>query len=380
MATYRPIFTKLWKDPDFEEYTAEQKLIFLYLCTNENTTQSGIYQITLKTISNDTSIPMSKLNELINHQNSTENIIIPFNLKNVYYDLSTKTIFIRNFLIYNKGKGGRPELLHQAILNDNKYIKTSLWSLFINQYPEFKDLQPYNNLVPTLCQPCANLTTTLPNPNPNPIPNPIPNPNPNHTLAQPCANVVPTLQQGNKEKKEDNNNLDFCFKKLTKDNYIKLLSAKIQILDWNELFVRFFREVKPDIDKELILQHLILWAYKGKSKITNPLSILKVIYSKIQMGELTTDILSKSDLYEQIGEFYDPVYEKMKKEQKERESSQEYKEYRIRHEKEQEELFRKAEEEQKLNPVSYNPEALVLVEKMKLEYGRNINESNIATG
>lgn len=173
------------------------------------------------------------------------------------------------------------------------------------------------------------------------------------------------------EKKEGvNNNLDSYFKKLTKENYIKLLSAKIQILDWEEVFIRFFREVKSDIDKELPIQHLVLWAYKGKNKITNPLSALKVIYGKLQMGELTTNILSKSDLYEQIGEWYDPVYEKMKQEQKERESSQEYKDYVIQYKIDEKKAMDKAEKERKENPVIYNPELMDIFHDLEEKYNR----------
>ncbi len=173
----------------------------------------------------------------------------------------------------------------------------------------------------------------------------------------------------NNLKKEDFLDLDSCFKKLTKENYIKLLSAKIQILDWNELLCRIYRDIKPS-DMELIMQHLVLWVYNGKSKITNPLSTLKVIHSKIQMGELTIDVLDKTNLYEQIGEYYDPVHEKMKQEQKERELSQEYKDYVIQYKKDEKEAMEKAEEERKANPIIYNPEIKDLFHNLELKYNR----------
>ncbi len=49
MAKYRMVHTEFWDDPKVvEELTPEDKFFFLYLLTNANTTQIGIYQITKK--------------------------------------------------------------------------------------------------------------------------------------------------------------------------------------------------------------------------------------------------------------------------------------------------------------------------------------------
>jgi len=131
MAKYRPLYTKIWKDPDFLEYTPEQKLLFIYFCTNDSTTDSGIYSISFKTISLETGL----------QKDNVENALLKNEMKNILYDNSNKYIFIKNFHIYNKG--GNPALLKKAIANDYKTSKkTFLWKAFIELYPEFSlDIQ-----------------------------------------------------------------------------------------------------------------------------------------------------------------------------------------------------------------------------------------------
>ena len=49
MAIYRHVHVEFWKDPKvLEELTPEDKLFFIYLLTNPNTTQIGVYKITKK--------------------------------------------------------------------------------------------------------------------------------------------------------------------------------------------------------------------------------------------------------------------------------------------------------------------------------------------
>jgi len=50
MAKQRIVQTKFWSDPFIQELSIEDKLIYLYLITNERTSICGIYEITTKTI------------------------------------------------------------------------------------------------------------------------------------------------------------------------------------------------------------------------------------------------------------------------------------------------------------------------------------------
>lgn len=156
MARYRPIHVKIWSDPDFENYTKDQKLIFLYLITNEHTTESGIYPVTPKTISQRTDIQMAAVEKAFQ-----------VGFKNVTYDQETGCVFIHNFIRYKSG--GRPDLLEKSIQQDAKTTQTPLWALFITLYPEYDltaipylnsiynntsiYIERFTNRLPTVCQP-----------------------------------------------------------------------------------------------------------------------------------------------------------------------------------------------------------------------------------
>ena len=56
MSKLRSVNTAFWSDPYIEELDVNQKLLFLYLITNEKTNMLGIYEATIKKISFETSI------------------------------------------------------------------------------------------------------------------------------------------------------------------------------------------------------------------------------------------------------------------------------------------------------------------------------------
>ena len=123
MANYRPLFVGIWKDSDFQMYHKDKKLIFIYLCSNPATTESGIYPITPKTISDDTGVSVKKVEKYLSE------------MKNIKYDFDHHTVFIVEFLRYN-GRG-RPELVEIALASN--YLLTikspGLWKLFKDRYP-----------------------------------------------------------------------------------------------------------------------------------------------------------------------------------------------------------------------------------------------------
>lgn len=126
MAKYRPIQIRIWKDPDFEKYNANMKLMFIYLCTNTLTTESGIYAISTKTISQDTGI-----------REKTIIKILSSGFKNVIYDFTNNCVFIKNFLKYSVG--GNPELIKKSVKNNYEEFNTPLWNEFIEKYPEYSN-------------------------------------------------------------------------------------------------------------------------------------------------------------------------------------------------------------------------------------------------
>jgi len=113
MANYRPILVQIWKDPDFQEFTISEKLIFIYLFTNESVSESGVYRLTFKTIKNITDVPIPTIERAI-----TETF-----KKRIVYDQENSIIWVKNFLRYNGH--GKPTLLIRSILNDYKASKKS---------------------------------------------------------------------------------------------------------------------------------------------------------------------------------------------------------------------------------------------------------------
>lgn len=123
MAKYRPIQIRIWKDPSFQNYKPNMKLIFIYLCTNESTTESGIYAISTKTINQETGIPEPTVKKLLSN-----------GFKNIAYDFKNSCVFVKNFLKYSVG--GRDDLIKKSIQNNYKEFDTPLWNEFIEKYPE----------------------------------------------------------------------------------------------------------------------------------------------------------------------------------------------------------------------------------------------------
>jgi len=150
MAKYRPIYTKIWRDPDFQDYTPEQKIIFIYLCTSDSVTESGIYPISFTSIANDTGVEKELVKSCLEENK----------LKNVLYDCENRYVFVRNIRRYHTG--GRPELLKRSIANDYKLMRSTwLWFEFVKQYPEFNDI--ITNHFLTVEQPLANVEQPLAN-------------------------------------------------------------------------------------------------------------------------------------------------------------------------------------------------------------------------
>ena len=78
-------------------------MIFLYLVTNTETTESGIYSITPKKIASRTGLSPQKVEKVLGNGN----------LKNISYDYERKCVFVHNFLRYNRR--GRPDIIQKSI-------------------------------------------------------------------------------------------------------------------------------------------------------------------------------------------------------------------------------------------------------------------------
>jgi DnaD/phage-associated family protein len=143
MAKFRAIYRSIWKDPAFQLYSPEGKLLFIYLCTCESTTESGIYPITQPTMSNETGISLPTVTKLLDN-----------GLRNVTYDIDNYCVFVKRFRIYNAG--GKPDLIKKSILHDfNVTPRTKLWEEFIKLYPIYAEdllnlMKQFTNGCPTI--------------------------------------------------------------------------------------------------------------------------------------------------------------------------------------------------------------------------------------
>ncbi|SEQ22749.1 DnaD and phage-associated domain-containing protein [Virgibacillus subterraneus] len=101
MAKFRMVHTEFWDDPKVvEEMSPEDKYFFLYLLTNSNTTQIGIYQITKKQMAFDTGYSIDTINSLLDRFIRHHKIIA--------YNPDTREVAIKNWGKYNLNRGGKP--------------------------------------------------------------------------------------------------------------------------------------------------------------------------------------------------------------------------------------------------------------------------------
>lgn len=92
MAIFRKVEVKFWSDSFVESLTPEQKYFYLYLMTNEKTTQCGIYEISIRKMSIDTGYNQETIQKLIEFFSEK---------KKIRYSNATNEICLRNWLKYN---------------------------------------------------------------------------------------------------------------------------------------------------------------------------------------------------------------------------------------------------------------------------------------
>ena len=118
MAIYRHVHVEFWKDPKvLEELTPEDKLFFIYLLTNPNTTQIGVYKITKKQIAFELGYSIESVNALMDRFINNYGFI--------KYNNDTREIAIKNWGKYNLNKLGKPmiDCIKSELKNVNdKYL------------------------------------------------------------------------------------------------------------------------------------------------------------------------------------------------------------------------------------------------------------------
>mgnify|MGYP001134485774 CR=1 FL=1 len=139
MAKFRHVQISFWQDPKvLEEMTPEDKYFYIYLLTNPNTTQIGVYQVTKKQIMFEIGYSIESVNSLIERFQNMHKLI--------KYNPNTREIAILNWGKYNLIKGGKPILdCVQKELNEVKDI--SLLSDMVDKIPNESIRQLFYNRI-----------------------------------------------------------------------------------------------------------------------------------------------------------------------------------------------------------------------------------------
>lgn len=111
MAVFRKVHVSFWKDVFVEGLTPEQKFFYLYLLTNDRTTQCGIYEITTRQMSYDTGYNFDTIDKLIGF----------FELKQkLRYNRETSEMALKNWPKYNDSTSPK---VKSCISNELKVVK-----------------------------------------------------------------------------------------------------------------------------------------------------------------------------------------------------------------------------------------------------------------
>ena len=111
MAIFRKVHVTFWKDEFVESLTPEQKFFYLYLLTNDRTTQCGIYEITIKQMCYDTGYNDDTIKKLLEFF---------INIGKIKYSINTKEIALKNWVKYNDSNSPK---VKSCIDNELKKVK-----------------------------------------------------------------------------------------------------------------------------------------------------------------------------------------------------------------------------------------------------------------
>lgn len=65
MANYRQIHTQIWRDNWFLDLEADEKLLFIYLFSNDNSNLAGLYELHERIVQLETGLDRKRINEII---------------------------------------------------------------------------------------------------------------------------------------------------------------------------------------------------------------------------------------------------------------------------------------------------------------------------
>ena len=138
MSKYSPLYNSIWNDNQFEEYSPEKKLLFIFLSNNQEVNKSGIYKITIRQIQFYTGIDKKLINDFINEL---------INEQKLKYDFDKGIIFIKNVYKYQKGMIKNQNIMLLSIKRQYELVTTDFWEDFLEIYKEDKTIKFFINEV-----------------------------------------------------------------------------------------------------------------------------------------------------------------------------------------------------------------------------------------
>ena len=131
----RIVDTGFWSDEKVMNFSPEDKYFWLFLLTNEYTTQLGIYHLPLKKAAIDLGYSVESIKILLDRFENEYDLI--------KYSAETSEVAIKNYLLYSIVKGGKPVL--DCLIKEQKQVKDKKLLGFICKHLENREIN--NNTV-----------------------------------------------------------------------------------------------------------------------------------------------------------------------------------------------------------------------------------------
>ena len=114
MAVYRNISVTFWTDSKIDDdFTPEDKYVYLYLLTNPHTNICGCYELSIKQMIKETGYNSEKIRHELQRLEKVHKVIL--------YDNKTKEVLIINWSKYNWSKSSKVE---KAVIRVGDSIKS----------------------------------------------------------------------------------------------------------------------------------------------------------------------------------------------------------------------------------------------------------------
>ena len=140
MALYRHVYLKFWKDDKVMElFSVEEKLLFLFLLTNPNTTQIGVYKILPKEIAFMTGFQEEEVSIMLE--------LFEKEYKLIKYNKLTHEIAIVHWARYNLNKAGGKPMMDCISSELSRVEDVSLLQVILDHIKNEKIKQLYINVI-----------------------------------------------------------------------------------------------------------------------------------------------------------------------------------------------------------------------------------------